>query len=243
MHHYKQKVVVFTLVELLIVISILGVLVSLVLPTFNSVDDDARLNLAKFEMREIQQAFSKFASDVVFRSEIRGAIGGMSEELISNRKLFDIALYGLWPLLIEHHPVLKEGDQGYVDYGNYDFENMIGRRGSYLSVEDFVEIGKPEIIGSMVGQTEGMSGKIPVLKDPYGGYYRVICPEVRSDAVGNRLNEFKRLERLVLVCTGANGILETFSDSFADGVHESMVDELEARGDDIIIRLMPFSGF
>jgi len=241
----------FSLIELLIVIGILGALMTLVLPGFNDTSDDAKDKVAKAEMREIQKAFQRFAADVIFRNNTDG-----------NNRLKDIAQYGLWPLVSETHPVLGSGDTGYVKYDEYDAESGLGRRGPYLEQEGLVQIfpvtitdaytstlacGQESEITDADGAKTAASGtdrRVPVVKDPYGGYYRVLCPAVRSDSDGHSLSEFRRLQKMVLVCTGSNRKLETFPDTFdTDSPHSSVADDIIAGGDDIVIRLMPMAGY
>lgn len=252
----------FSLIELLIVIGILGALLSLVLPGFNDTSDDAKDKVAKAEMREIQKAFQRFAADVIFRSEVRPAINGLEASATSNKKLYDIAAYGLWPLLCEVHPILESSSDGYVSYDGYDESSGIGRRGPYLEQEGLMQVfpvtitsthttdlacgQENKIIGEDNTETSasGTDRRVPVIKDPYGGYYRVLCPVARTDGSGHNLSEFRRLQKMVLVCTGPNRKLETFPNSFdTSSPHPSIADDIVAQGDDLIVRLMPMAGF
>ncbi|MFA6814754.1 MAG: type II secretion system protein [Lentisphaeria bacterium] len=252
----------FSLIELLIVIGILGSLLTLVLPGFNDTSDDAKDKVAKTEMREVQKAFQRFCSDMVLRSEARPALNGLAAETASNKKLYDIALYGLWPLLCDVHPVLSSDDDGYLFYDAYDADTAIGRRAPYLEQEGLVAIFSVTITEAhssalscgqenkilaedgSVSVAPDFSRRVPVVKDPYGGYYRVLCPVARTDSYGHDLLEFRRLQKMVLVCTGPNQKLETFPDSFdVDDPHPSVADEIIAGGDDLIVRLMPMAGF
>lgn len=225
----------FSLIELLIVIGILGALLTLVLPGFNDTGEEAKGKVARTEMREIQQAFQRFAADVVFRKE--------SDD--SNQYLEDVALYGLWPLLWQSHP--NSAVTG-INYKDYDSDTGIGRRGPYLDEEGLVKITAPTDLATSPGQVTDDSGtiKIPVIKDPYGGYYRVLCPAARTDG-GNSLSEFKRLQKLVLVCTGPDRTLDTGVDSFLETTHDDYTsanaDDIVAQGDDLVIRLMPLAGY
>lgn len=227
----------FSLIELLIVIGILGALLTLVLPGFNDTGEEAKDKVARTEMREIQKAFQRFAADVVFRKE--------SDD--SNKYLKDVALYGLWPLLWSNHPNVAEGFTA-VEYTDYDSDTAIGRRGPYLEQEGMVKITAPAELDTDAGQVSADDGaiKIPVVKDPYGGYYRVLCPAKRTTG-GNSLSEFKRLQKMVLVCTGPDRVLDTAVDSFlatdADNYTSANADDIVAQGDDIVIRLMPLAGY
>lgn len=190
----------FSLIELLVVIAILGALVSMVLPSFNNVQDDARNKVMRTEMREIQSAVRRFNSDTGLQS--------------SNSRLTDLATYGLWPLMMENHP----DDTVAVSYPNYDPEIGIGRRGPYLRSE-----GMELINVSGAGQPAATSGiDIPVIKDPYGGYYRVMMPSAGFD----------REKRIVLICSGPDTTLDTTVGTDS---------EITAQGDDYVIRLLPLS--
>ena len=228
----------FSLIELLIVIGILGALLTLVLPSFNNTTTEAKDTVALAEMKDIQSAFRRFASDVIFREDQSGN---------GNKYLYDIGKYGLWPLMIDEHPV--ESEQAGIEYQDYDPEAGIGRRGPYLNEEGYLKIiANPAITGSgQYGQPKDGSGagSVPVIKDPYGGYYRVLVPVANSG--GDDLSLFKRLQKMVLVCTGPNGQLDTTPTSFytagEDGSHQNKVNDLKAEGDDIVIRLMPLAGY
>jgi len=246
----------FTLVELLIVIGILGALLTLVLPSFHDTGDDARDKVARTEMREIQKQFQRFYADCINVMKTTGDMvdGGSGEDPVShtNRYLRDIALYGLWPLIVENHPDTASG----IRYDQYDPENGFGRHVPYLEYEGIQEIAAPEMtyrfevetVSASGGQTAGSGSgiRIPVIKDPYGGYYRVLCPEIRSEANGgNDLEEeFRRLRRMVLVCTGPDRKLDTTTDHFISTADKDYVksingDDLAAAGDDLVIRLLP----
>ncbi len=246
----------FSLIELLIVIGILGALMTLVLPGFNDTSEESKEKVAKAEMREIQKAFQRFSADVILRAET----GDKAD--LGNSKLYDIALYGLWPLLSEVHPVLSSSSEDYIKYDAYDAESGLGRRAPYLEQEGLVQIfpvtidenhssssacGQESRIVTEDNEEENATGtdrRIPVVKDPYGGYYRVLCPSARVDADGHNLSIFKRLQRMVLVCTGPNRKLETFPNSFnTDDPHPSEADDIVAQGDDIVIKLFPLAGF
>lgn len=74
----------------------------------------------------------------------------------------------------------------------------------------------------------------------------MLCPETRSvgDGGSNLVQEYKRLQRLVLVCTGPNLKLDTATSSFIDKDDVSYIrdlngDDIVAQGDDIVIRLLP----
>ncbi len=229
----------FSLIELLIVIGIMGALLTLVLPGFNDTGAEAKDKVAQTEMREIQSAFRRFAADVVFRKETGD----------TNQYLMDIAKYGLWPLLWETHP-LGSSASPVSSYTEYDSDSGIGRRGPYLDEEGLVTIASgPGVLSTETyGQVKDSEGtvKIPVIKDPYGGYYRVLVPESRTTD-GSSLNEYKRLQKIVLVCTGPDKTLDTLPNSFLattdDGYTSATADDIVAQNDDIVIRLMPLAGY
>ena len=145
-------------------------------------------------MRNIRQAFNRFDSDCVLTDE----------------RLEDIADYGLWPLMTRTHP--NGGD----NYFEYDYEKGKGWRGPYIERE-----GEMNINNSLEGQPDGTVA-VPVINDPYGGYYRVIIPSGES------------AKKIVLVCTGKNGILETASSD-----KHAATGNLEAQGDDTVLMLLP----
>lgn len=242
----------FTLIELLVVIGILGALLTLVIPAFHDMGADAKDKVARTEMKEIQKQFQRFYADCINVLKTSGEAGTEENPIPdTNRYLRDIALYGLWPLIVEKHPDAASG----IKYDMYDPESGFGRHIPYLEYEGIQEIATPEMTFSSTargGQTplstsENATGiRIPVIKDPYGGYYRVLCPEVRSEGDGgnNLTKEYKRLRRMVLVCTGPNRELDTATDHFipstdAEYVQSINGDDLCADGDDIVIRLLP----
>ncbi|MDD3118115.1 MAG: type II secretion system protein [Victivallales bacterium] len=229
----------FSLLELLIVIAILGVLVSLVLPGFSGAREDAKDKVARAEMQEIQSAFRRFSADVGLENY--------------PAKLKDICNYGLWPLLQEEHPrgATYQADNPVVKYAEYDAVTGIGRRGPYLSWEGREVMATPTGDTAAAepvapGQDKVAAGTtIPVVKDTYGGYYRVICPIITaSDTAAAKLRKYKKL---VLICTGVNGVWDTTpahlyddDDNFRlndDG--EITPDNRDDGNDDIIIRLLP----
>lgn len=204
----------FSLLELLMVIGILGVLCSLILPSFEFTGDDAKKQATRAEMREIQSAFRRFAADTLVASD--------------SARLDDMGKYGLWPLLNKDHP---EKDDDNLKYGSYDFNTGIGRRGPYLSTEAEVTIASN---GDSKQDKADAGVRIPVILDPYGHHYRVVVPG------GGTL---KSKQRLALVCLGPNGNddngiidLATTDSGIED---DSAVYEDEASGD-LALRLLPF---
>lgn len=200
----------FSLLELLIVVGILGVLVTLVLPNFTNVQDDAREKVMKTEMQAIQAAFGRFSSDTGVHSD--------------TTKLTDIADYGLWPLMDKIHPNAAVTT---ITYSDYDAETGIGRRGPYLAEEDEITIDAADL-ATIFGQAEDAapttSVTIPVVKDPYGGYYRVLMPSSGTDKEKN----------IALVCTGFDKTLNTTRTPNSEG-------DIEKVGDDTVIKLLPLA--
>ncbi len=200
----------FSLIELLIVVAILGVLVTLVLPNFSNVQDDAREKVMKTEMQDIQAAFGRFSSDTGVQS--------------STTKLTDISDYGLWPLMSQTHP---NSAVTTIIYPDYDAETGIGRRGPYLAKEGKITMDASDL-ATKPGQAEDAapttSVTIPVVKDPYGGYYRVLMPSSGSD----------KEKRIALVCTGPDKTLDTTRAPDSNG-------DIAKGDDDTVIRLLPLA--
>jgi type II secretory pathway pseudopilin PulG len=205
----------FSLIELLIVIGILGALCTLILPGFGDAEEDAKEKVVLTEMREAQNAFRRFASDVMLKSNIT--------------KMDDILKYGLWPLMKESHPDSNSS----ITYSDYDAESGIGRRGPYLQMEGEITIADTLTAGGQAEETAGI--EIPVLKDPYGGYYRVMCPVIdyENDTDSEKTN---KLRRMVLVCSGPDRQLDTTNSNLEDN-------KIKAQGDDKVIRLMPLASY
>lgn len=251
----KKKTSYFSLIELLIVVGILGALSALILPMFHDTEKEAKDTVARTKMKDIQRAFGRFQADMLTELGKKDSDNGET----TNLYLEDIALYGLWPLFVRNHPVRTEGDEWdtstFRKYPAYNTETRFGWRGQYLEYDDIAQIATPALTYSYTGtgsdlavtspgaQSPGTDCKIPVLKDPYGGYYRILCPEARTNN-GNNLSRYERLKRMVIVCTGPNRKLETTTTSFIDANDDAYVktingDDIAPQGDDIIIRLMP----
>jgi type II secretory pathway pseudopilin PulG len=207
----------FSLIELLVVIGILGALATLVLPGFGDASDDAREKVATTEMREIQSAFRRFATDTLFKNSIE--------------KMQDTVNFGLWPLMKEAQP---SNITAAVTYTDYDVESGIGRRGPYLRQEGLISITADSANN---GQAKNETGtvEIPVIKDPYGGYYRVLCPLLSESDTDSQKK--KKLRKMVLICTGPDQTLDTTSNNLdADG-------SIIAQNDDKALRLMPLATY
>lgn len=245
----------FSLIELLIVVGILGALTALILPVFHDAEKEARSTVARSAMKDIQWAFGRFHADLL--PELRQQHTDNGEN--TNFYLEDLARYGLWPLFVRNHPVLPESDDWgtsvFRKYPAYDPETGFGWRGGYLEHNNIASIAAPALTYQFTGspdnmtitqtgaQTPGDACKIPVLRDPYGGYYRLLCPEARTTG-GKNLSRLQRLKRMVIVCTGPNRKLETTGSSFLPADDEKYIqsinaDDIVPQGDDIVLKLMP----
>lgn len=248
-----RKKHLFSLIELLIVVGILGALSALILPAFHNTSDESKKTVARTQMKEIRRAFSRFHADLL--SELRKK----SSDGTTNHYLEDMARYGLWPLLVQKHPHLTEGaDWGtniFKSYPVYTPETNSGWRGPYLEYSGIVQIADTDLLYNYTGtdeartvtktggQTQGETAKIPVMRDPYGGYYRLLCPEART-ADGNALSLYERLKRMVIVCTGPDRTLDTQTSSFLSKEDDSYIlninaDDIIPAGDDMVMKLMP----
>ena len=205
----------FSLVELLIVIGILGVLATLIIPNFNNTTDDAKEQVTITEMREIQNAFRRFSADVMLKN--------------NNSRMENILKFGLWPLM-------KEDDPGSsITYTDYDVETGIGRRGPYLQMEGEITISSSPTAGGQASESSGTT--VPVMKDTYGGYYRVMCPEINSE--DSETVKKNKLRRMVLVCTGTDRTLDTLNSNLDDDGNIKVPDGK----DDKVLRLMPLATY
>ena len=186
----------FTLMELVLAVSILAVLAAFIVPTLSKVSQKARSDVVAYEMGKLRDAFRKLDGDCV----------------LSDSQLEDIAGYGLWPLARIEHPADSS-----KNIPSYAPARRRGWRGPYA-----VEEGEEKIDPNSDGQAASGTGtRVPVFRDPYSGYYRVLIP--RGGNPG----------RLVLVCTGPDGVLDTTPDDLdANG-------DVVAKGDDKVERLAP----
>jgi len=217
----------FSVLELLLALCIIGALATLVMPKFGRTLQESREQLATAEMHAIRQAFMRFAADTGLPAK-------------HPERLADIARYGLWPLLVADHPALTAGQDGFVAYEDYTAASGIGRQAPYLAAEDCVAIRSPDRASGQAASLDGTGHRVPVLRDPFGGYYRVICPAARTDSAGHSLDSAHRLRRLVLVCTGPDGVLSTLPTSFdLTDPQPATADDIIAVGDDTVLRLLP----
>ncbi|MDD5727469.1 MAG: hypothetical protein PHV59_02795, partial [Victivallales bacterium] len=187
----------------------------LIIPSFNNTNEDAKEQVTITEMREIQNSFRQFAADVMLKN--------------NSEKMENILQYGLWPLLKESAP------EGSVTYSDYAAETAIGRRGPYLRAEGQITIASGPTTGGQA-HVDGGAVTIPIMKDPYGGYYRVMCPDITG--VTDDTVKKDKLRRMVLVCTGPDKTLDTLNTEQED-------DDIKVPDgkDDKVIRLMPLATY
>ena len=177
---FARSSLAFSLVELMIVITILGALVAIIIPAFSYSEQSAKADAVTAEMRQLRQSFAHFYQD----------------NYPSDIKLQSLATYGLWPLF-STNALPAELASVIHDIGSYDVANRLGWRGPYALAEGTnltvcLQNGQPPT-GAAPRQA------IPVVYDPYGGYYRVLAPEV-----GGVLSA----SSLYLVCTGPDRTLQ-----------------------------------
>ena len=188
----------FSLIELVLVISIIAITASFVIPLLNGTQEKAYQDTVTQEMKEIQKAFGNLNRDC----------------LLSKSNLLECVKYGLWGLFTKKHPVDSN-----KDLEDFSPDRMRGWRGKYMSFEDTVRInpllnGQPESTGVS-------SVAIMVIKDPYGGYYRVLGVSPFDES------------KVFLVCTGLDKKLDTVStNKDSDG-------NIIALGDDKVLNLIP----
>lgn len=189
----------FSLLELMIVVVLATALLILVSTQVKYTEKEALEAVRNKEMADIQVAFQTVYDDCV----------------LTGTHLQDIAQYGVWPIFSRTHP------DGGTDCDAYDADKDTGWRGPYGQAEtqksiDPASVGQVELTGAG-------AALVSVFLDPYGGYYRVIMPDVGATREG----------RLVLVCTGPDGVLNTLETAVGGYV--------EASGDDTILRLLPLA--
>ncbi len=127
---------------------------------------------------------------------------------------------------LEYYGITSTANQALFDlaFADRDMKNNLGWRGAYITHEgrESVKIGdftstecwqNDSDYDSNTGTSNTSSNdkSIPVIKDPYGGYYRIVIP--KGD-IGNG-EEFLP-QYAFIVCTGANKTLQTFSEDFDD---------------------------
>ena len=193
----KSKYKYFSLIELIVVISIIAATASFVVPLLSGTEDKAYHDTTTREMKEIQFAFKNLNKDC----------------LLNENEFKECVKYGLWALFSNKHPVDPLKNIEVFSPGR-----MRGWRGKYMNFEDSVNID-PNALGQQLS-TNSLSVNIPVIKDPYGGYYRLLCPTPFD------------LEKIVLICTGGNRKLETVSTNIDTNGNILPI------GDDMLIKLI-----
>lgn len=227
----------FTLIELIIALVILGVLVTLILPSFNDTVKDSRGDALMAEMRSIQTAYTRYYRDNFPSTEPGGTLEAIS-------------YYGLYPLCTDDTTEITE--DGFQDpisltgvalatdaFRGLDRANDIGWNGPYLTNESRLVIQADQPGQPVDANLDPPEVRVPVINDPYGHYYRVVVPR-DGDGIAYP-------KRITLISTGPNGILETTeNDVFRQG---SLIpgDERPFSGvldadynDDFWIPLLPF---
>lgn len=186
MNDYRARHV-FTLIELLIVIGLLGALTTLVLPSFGGLREESMEKVVKKEMADIQEAFQRFRADCVPQTSDYKAI----------------TLYGL-EILAEY-----DDSRGWTFPDGWDPDRGKGWRGPYLQAEgtETVDVSATGGLADNPGQPmDGSGTDIPVVYTPFegnsdgqpGDYYRVI-PELNDAG--------DKVEKLWLVFPSQSGEL------------------------------------
>lgn len=223
----------FTLVELLVVVIILGAVTALLLPQFGDAHRVAIQQANDSNMHKIREAFTRFVSE-------SGIVNDVD-------KLEDIVNYGLWPMFKLKHPNPSLENEKKYTYPLFDPEFATGRRMGYIATNAVRQIVTPTADISTAGQLPTTNGgvEVPVLLDPYGGYYRVLCPKPTTGE--NVYRKLIRLKHMILVSPGKNGILEITPNDFdkfeipTDDTGQIAIPDGSGfrETDDVILRLMP----
>lgn len=177
----------FSLIELLMIVAILGIMVCVLMPGYNGILGHAKGDAARQNQQEIRSSFQRCAEDNgIFQNESR---------------LRDIVQCGFWPLFSPKNP-LNTADE----LSAYDAEYQTGWRGPYLQCQSgTLRFNDAELTkkGQNFEANKDGNRTIPVIQDPNGGYYRILCPDQ------NGVPTLEDLQRLCLVYTGENKTLET----------------------------------
>jgi prepilin-type N-terminal cleavage/methylation domain-containing protein len=205
----KMKKNSFTLVELLVVVSIIAVISTGVMVSYGPLKKDAINQMTHHGMSEIKKAFIRFNEDNsrVLNNSLKEYDGTTD---IGKMEFF--AKYGLWPLVRRR---IINGDPGTVRFGDvfdkYDSATNRGWHGPYLDapklfefenddpvmVDTTIAINTPEneIGGQKLTLDPDDGAEVPQLADKYGNYYRVVLVEEEHT------NSDRKFRRLLLVCT------------------------------------------
>lgn len=189
----------FTIVELLIVITILAIVAGAISVNFGNTTRDAEDILMKSEMQTICDAFVRFRAD---------CLSGNDDRLDEMRK------FGLWPLFIRKHPndttAYPDVDES-IGYAFYDPEKGYGWAGPYLIAEGHKDIDSDPDRSSgrqTFGQeteskvSAGGAGKsMPVALTPWNDHYRLMAPYDEGSGTFN-------IDRMIIVSLGPVDIKE-----------------------------------
>lgn len=212
----------FSLIELLVVISIIGMLFAMIIPQFTGVEHLSKIKVNEANMRHIQEGFMRFISET-----------GIAND---PDRLKDIALYGLWPLTTLKHP--NTALQKTMEYAPYNPDYEIGRRmESYLRATGVVKLQIPTVSGQneLAKEDDTKAITIPIMHDPFGGYYRILCPKFVGDASNPKT--LLSLKQMVLISPGIDQTLDYTENDFENG--ELKLDP--GQKDDFALKLFPLS--
>ena len=169
----------YTLIELLLTITIIGIVSTVAITQFSTSDQDANNKIRDIEMMEIQKAFIRFYDDCT----------------PSDSELVQIGKYGLWCLTQAKNPHDSTTPWG----THFDTFKNRGWRGPYINAESSIMIKDST---TSAGQIKDPSGtiKIPVILNPQGFHYRVLIPKFGTTIF---------YKNIALVDPGADGVLDT----------------------------------
>ena len=169
----------YTLVELLLTITIIGIVSTIVVTQFSTSEQDANSIIRDIEMTEIQKAFIRFYDDCA----------------PSDTELLEVGKYGLWCLTQAKNPHDLTTPWG----THFDSLKNKGWRGPYINAEGSITIKDP---ATNPGQVKASGGtiKIPVILNPQGYHYRVLIPKSGPTTF---------YKNIVLVDPGSDGVLDT----------------------------------
>lgn len=176
-----NKVQNYTLLELLLTISILGIVSSIALAQFSTTEQEARDIVRNAEMSKIQKAFINFYNDVS----------------PTDTNLISIGDYGLWCLTQKEHPMATKTTAWETSYDTYKGK---GWRGPYAHTEKIIRIVKPTKNINRTGQIVGDYCDVPVLLTPLGQHYRVVIP---------RYGSTRYYRNITLIDPGQNDVIDS----------------------------------
>lgn len=246
----KKKKKAFSLIELMIVIVIIGVMVSVMIASFDYSERRAEDESVQVEMYNIRKAFVAYYKDNFPSLEAEGAFHLVSRfgvaVLCEQSSIYYDAISNS-----SHKDLYNEA------FADKDMKNKIGWNGAYIMQEGRRSV---KIVDSFdeanvwqndaeydTTNTTGTAISIPVIQDPYGGYYRIVIPKGK---LGDDTSEQFYPQYAFIVCTGANKTLQTFSTDFDDNedndTYLEMVPTLDSNGyvngkpyDDEVLMIFP----